>query len=425
MASYSKRYVFSYYHYYDSFHVKADFLTALRYVLTHIQLPSSQFQEFLLVIKDNTALELEDSPFLHPFAAKLKEFDFFRRLLGEDNGSYPELEKYKFIMAQLQTDIENNQPFVPDNDADSAAALKSRLSSLGRICLSEFCNQEDSYLALVKMWMNSIGAEAKWQRLFLEPVLRAYALGKIEVEGVIHKTWQNLWDSDIQPVLDKFPFDMKADAIVDPEWLEVVIHPGGSFWKGFESLIAPLCVKRGQVWEEKTSSMGALLLPQNMLKTVNSMEYLKTALWDGKGLPRPLVFSVKPQLLPKKRIDETVAVLSFLHSGKSSVFGFNQQPAWSRLEIAWWDRQTAAVGLEFAKPFDKRKTYRKITIPSSSWSFHRLLRKAQLFEDQTAVWELKASSGQEPLAVQFSIKPDPWGLFFAAPPAPRISYKQP
>ena len=62
--AYGDHYVSAYRSYYSQFRLSADSLGGLRYLLKQLQLPSSPFQDFLLSIKENTVLDVGDSPFL-------------------------------------------------------------------------------------------------------------------------------------------------------------------------------------------------------------------------------------------------------------------------------------------------------------------------------------------------------------------------
>lgn len=421
VKAYAKRYIYEYRHYYNAFGITAEFPGALQYVLNQIQMPSSQFQEVLFKIKENTSIEIEDNSFLRPFKLKLREFDFFSRLLREDKGAYPEFEKYIFILADMQSEIEANKPYTPENEEDESNALKTRLSPLGRICLSVFRNEENSYLTMINMWLNSMGTPPEWQRLFLAPVLEAYSLGQAEVEGLVAKVWKKVWDTEIRPSLAMFPFDMRAETTIEPAWLNANLHPQGKFWKIFNSLAAPVCQKKENTWQPRESSRGTMALPENMLKNVNEMEYLKGLLWDEKEAPKPLKFKIKPHMLPLTDTDGAMPVLSFLHSGKASVFGFNQQAAWTDFDLEWWNRHASSVGIELAKPDLPQKAYRRISVQKSDWSFYRILRKAGAVDEQAVEWVLADSKNKTlPVPVQFSIKPDPWKVF-----RPEKAFKDP
>lgn len=414
VKAYASDYVAAWRNFYEEFGVQATSLAALRYTLTQIQLPHSQFQDFLVTVNENVTLEIGDTPYLRPFANRLRTFDSIRHLMKEDKGTFPELEKYKLIIGQLQTDIESTEPYAPDNGADPATFLKSRLSPLGRIALSIFRNEENSYLNLVGMWLKSAGIQARFHRLFLDPVYSAYGVGNAEVASVIEMEWAALVESTIGQMINKFPFYMQSDQSVSPAWLQSHIHMEGAFWNRFNQMIAPVCLKKNDTWVARSSPLGKISLPDDMLAAVNAVAGLTRTLWDAQGEPRQLTYSIKPGLLPAIQSQDAVVLLSYLKSGASTIYGFNQQPAWQDLTSEWWHHQAAAIGVEYTQRGETKKAYQTISIPETEWSLHRLLCKAEVAQKEKHQWrfsKLKASSASAD--VVFFIKPNPWALFNA------------
>ncbi len=410
VKAYTKRYVFGFKNLYDAFHVEAEFPGALRYVLREIQQPASQFQEFLLIMEENTALEIEEDPFLRPFALGLREFASFRRLMREEKGVYPELEKYKTIMGLMLKDLEADGEPPEEKEGDPAAALKRRLGPLGRMSLAIHRNEEDSYLRMIRMWLDNIGITYQWERLFLEPVHQAHAIGIKEVETFVKEVWRRLDRQVLVPVSTRFPFDMNGEDPAEPEWLKGLIHTEGVFWRTFNDFIAPLVRRTDEGWRVISSPLSTIDLPGGLVKGVGRIESLTGALWDEKGEPKPIRLEVKPALLPSVDRDGAAVVLGFLKSGTASAFAFNQQPTWEPFPLEWWKRQTAAVGVEFAASGSSLRAHRVITVGESYWSFHRLMRKAKSIDKKGMVWEIadRDDASARPFVVRFRIRPDPW-----------------
>ena len=110
VQAYARRYHAEWRDYYWDFDVQAQSLEELRFVLNQMQLPSSAFQDFLMTIKENTVLELGDNTYFTPFESSLRTFDFIGRLMQERKDEVPELENYRAILAQMQGDLESNEP---------------------------------------------------------------------------------------------------------------------------------------------------------------------------------------------------------------------------------------------------------------------------------------------------------------------------
>jgi hypothetical protein len=414
VKSYAEDYVSEYQNYYHQFEIKSSSAGGLNYVLTQMQLPSSPFQEFLISIKENTDLNLEANPYFQTFAAKLHTFDFIQRLMLERKGLYPELEKYKAILGQMQEDLKGDKPFVPKNAMDDSNELKRQLSPLGRMSLAIFRNEDDSYLNLIEMWLKNVDISPEWQEIFRAPVRDAYLQGLTEVQAMVDKVSKQLWVSDVQTVINKFPFNTEAANEVTLAEMESLVHPHGEFWKTFQKYLAPVCLKTGDTWTARQAASGSLHMPQNMLEMVNELTRIGKTFWDENGAPKPIKFTIKPFVLPQSELGGPIMVLSYLKSGKSAVFGFNQQPAWHEFEFEWWKEPNAMVGVEYITSINSRKNYRAITAPESCWSFYQLLRMGETLNENVAGWRMKeafANGSADLLTIKFAMKTDPWALF--------------
>lgn len=377
VEAYGRRYAEAYENYYMDFDIEAKSLGALRYVLTQMTLPSSQFMDVLLSVRDNTLVDSGKNEYLQSIALRLREFEFFQRLLEEQKGSFPELDKYKALLEQMQIDIQNRKPVMDDDKEEMFKDFKNRLTPLGRISFAIFRDEPDSYLNLIKLWLKSVGISSQWQDVFLAPVYQAYFLGMQEIEVGIAKIWADILQTDINPLYNKFPFDISSNKDISIEELKQATHPHGHFWKTFNALLTPFCIEKGGLWRERTNLLGAPNLPENMPQTVTAVARLSENLWDNKGDELPLKFMVKPIPLPQAVINEPIAILSYLHAGGSSIFGFNQQPSWKEFKFQWQTASSAAVVIEFATKDATTRFQNAVKISRTGWSFFRLLQKAE------------------------------------------------
>lgn len=410
--AYADRYVAAYRAYYSQFRLAADTLGGLKYLLKQIQLPSSPLQDFLGAMKENTVLDMGDNPLLRQFAKKLGTFEFIRRLMTEKDSTFPEFDKYKAMLKQMDDELESNDPFAVTNKADDANELKRILSPVGRISLGIQRGEPESYSNLVRRWLKSVGIDSEWQQLFLDPVAIAFALGRNDVETSVDKIWSDLSETYVKPLFSKFPFNRESEVEIPPTDLERIAHPQGAFWKTFKDYLAPVCSENAGFWTERISPLGVFRIPDGMLKSVNQMSRLATVLWNSKGAAQPIVLQIKPLKLPPRTEHAPLAILSYLRCEKSSVFAFNQQPAWQKIEVEWWKAQTSAVGVEFEAFQDAGKSYREITIPERYWSFYLLLGKAAIVEKSLLFWRVSgpAPHSQE-VRVGFTMQSDPWAVF--------------
>ena len=424
--AYGSKYAQAYRDYYMDFDIEVKSLGALRYILTQLSLPASQFMEILLTVKDNTFIEPCENEYLNAIALNLKEFEFFQRLLAEKKGAYPELEKYKALLELMEMDIDRKvEP--KDKGDTSFIKFRNRLSPLGKISFAIFRNEQGSYMNMVKLWLKSVGIPNNWEDIFLAPVCQAYFLGVKDIEFEINKTWTDLLQADIYPLYNKFPFQRISKNDVSCEDLRKASHPYGHFWKTYNNLLAPVCIKEDGIQKEISYFLGVPKLPAEMLPTVNAIELLSTSLWDKEGEEQPIEFMIKPVMLPSSDVNKSIAILSYIHAGETSIFGFNQQPAWKKFEIQWNSKSSASVGVELSNKDASKKTQYSVSVPKSPWSFYRLLQKTENFSNSDSyesdnkpvmlTWPISVCKTAEnkTLNVKFAIKGDPW-RFFKLPP---------
>jgi len=410
--TYAKKYESAYREYYQQFNIKAQNMEELQYVLTQLQLPSSPFQRFLEVIKENTIFEPDDNPFFEPIPRRLKTFAFTKRVMQGGEEEPPEFSKYTALIAQMKEALLSDKPFEPGKEPQAADELKSNASPLGRLFISVYLEEENSYYHLVSKWMQSVGIDPVWQFPFMDPVYQAYLLGLKEIESIIVKEWSGLEDRYVLPVLTRYPFNEKSESEAKPEDLVALLSPEGEFRAGFNRFVLPLCMTGGDMLEVRDFPMGSIKLPGNALQTAQTVTQLTKLFYDGQGKPKALTTDVKPLLAQPAEQQGTVVILTHLQSGKSSVFGFYQQPAWQKLSFEWWKYQQSSVGVELATRKHNRKKSHHLTIPKSSWSFLRLIKMAEPVDDNAFMWKIDSPEMETgTLDVVFAIKNNPWNYF--------------
>lgn len=418
LRTYADRYVTAYTHYFRQFQVHIDSPWALKYVLDQLQQPNSPLLQVLVQIKTNTAPDLSGSTALKPFAERLQAFRFIQRLMQEQNGAYPEFAKYQLLMLQMQTDLESQEPYAPKK-SDEAAGLKKALSPMGRLAWNMMLNDDAAYTRLTKAWLQNAGITDFWQQPFLAPALKVGEFGAGEIKLSIDGIWNDLWNSNVQPLLAKFPFAPAAgrEQEVSVNELTGILHPKqGLFWTGFRDYLAPLCRYANGAWGQRNELIGTLSLPDGMLQRLNAAQGFSATLWDDQGAPKPLPIAAKEQPLPafnRTQMPEAPLVsLGYLRAGGASVLAFNQQPAWQKFPLAWWQPQPAAAGLEFRADGDAVRTYADMSVAEGTWNFFRLLQKGQATANNRYAWALSHPDyPQQKLSLEYVFQADPWSLF--------------
>jgi hypothetical protein len=416
---YSDNYVNAYLNYFKQFQLRINSVWSLNYILEQIQQPNSPLLQTLVQIKTNTALNLSESSNFKPFAEKLVGFRFIQRMMAEKDGVYPEFQKYQTIMSQMQSDLNSHEPYLPKKSDGDAAYIKGVITPFGRAAWGMLLNEDGSYSKLVKNWLQNAGIPNNWQQPFLAPVQKVAELGTAEIKHTIDGLWLDIWNSNVAPLLGKFPFlpDAGADKELVPADLIKAFHPKqGIFWFTFQRYIAPLCSFSNGVWVKKHEVSDSLALPETTLDRLNAVQKFTSSLWDEQGAPKPLQLSVKSGILPifdSNRIPNAPLVsLSYLREGGVSILGFNQQPAWQNLSLQWWTSQPAEVGMEFHKGEGSIKAYNSISVINSHWNFFRLLQQGKSMENNRYQWSVSHPDlPQQPLTLEFTFQSAPWAVF--------------
>jgi hypothetical protein len=417
---YTNMYIDGYANYARQFQVRITSAWALNYVLDQIQQPNAPLLQTLVQIKNNTALKLTDSPYFQPFSQRLALFNFVQHVMQEKDGVYPELQKYQAIMAQLQTELNSHEPYLPKKSDGDAAALKGAITPLGRVAWGMLVNEDGTYTTLVKSWLQNAGIPNHLQQPFLAPVQKVAELGAAEIKQTINGIWADIWDSNVTPLLDKFPFAPTAerDKELTAEELTKIFHPKqGAFWSTVQQYLAPLCKFNNGVWVKRQELSGSsLALATSTLERLNAAQQLTSSLWDAQGNPKPLQIAVKPGLLPvfdaARLPNAPLVALTYLRNGGVSTLGFNQQQTWQKFPLEWWLPQLAEVGMEFRKDGNPTQAYVSTTVTDSQWNFFRLIQQSKSAGNHHYQWSLAHPEfPQQPLNLGFAFKAAPWAVF--------------
>ncbi len=416
--AFAENYVAEYNKYYAQFRMKADSIGEVRFIIKQILLPMSQFQTFMMILKNNLDLDYGDNPYFNPIMLNLGSMGFIKIIMADQKGFFPELENYKAILRMMLEDLESGMGEMSGKEMAEKTVdtngLAELLSSSGRIALSIFREDRESYLKLLQKWEKSVGVPEHLGYTFIEPIYQLYQLALPELSVQIEAIWKNLKSNYIAPHADMFPFNENASKSADPVAIINLLKPDGEFWKNYDMYIAPVCKKNKGVWVERDYAMGSVSLPDDMLDNVNALKALAKLMIDEKGQPIPLVTEIKADALPQIEKNAYIVILTYLQSGTSSVLGFNQKPSWKQFKINWWEETQSSIGVEFSDgEKNEFKIYRNTTVPNSFWSFYRLLKKGNFNNrDNSWVWAVDSPNKIKwKRSVKFYIKENPFLLF--------------
>jgi len=427
---YGQLYANAYRKYYVQFDIKINSMGALRFTLNQMFLPTSGFITFLQTISTNTQIDPGKNEYMQLIVSRLREFDFTGRLMDEKKGTFPELDKYRALLDQMQSDIQHDPPMKKGRE-DSKGGLRAQLTPLGKVALAINRGEPDSYLNLTRDWMDSVGIPKQWRDLFLAPIWTTHYLGMREVETQLGSMWTELFDSNIRPLSRKFPFYALSEEDATAEEVINATHPNGRFWQSFKKTFADYCVEGGGKWTCRQGPYGFPKLPANMASIVNSVANITKLLWDKDGKERPFQFAVNVKPLPPMLPREPVVTLSYFTVGQSSILNFNQQITRGTLKHDWQNPCRAAVGMEFLVPGDKTKYKSVIEISGTDWCFYKLLKRSEEFkaagkppvsgngngkssrEIVEQKWVIDPSSNRimsRPIELKLQFKGDPWKM---------------
>ncbi|HEX2572914.1 MAG TPA: type VI secretion protein IcmF/TssM N-terminal domain-containing protein [Polyangia bacterium] len=421
--------------YYGSFTFDARSVDALRQGLSSLRAPSSWMVSFLKTVADNAAPMLGTSTYVEPLQDELGTFQPLVTLLQPSKGSYPQLDPYLALVGMLDAALGGTLPEGSAASPQGGLPLAAELQPVGQVALDMLLGTKASLLAAVQQWAAGAGLDQGLSRPFLLPFQRAYELGLGNIESTVASDWQSL-QPQVTAALGRFPFRRTATDTLSPAEFESLFGPQGRFWQFFTRSVAPLCIQRDGLWVMRSAPYRAPQLPAGLLDLANALSRTRSALWDDKGMPKPLIYNVKPLPLPTIPADGTqAATLAYLRvgagDGATTVYSFNQTPAWQPLQVSWDQLEAASVGLQLS-PIGRggkgqvgQSQYPALEVNDAAWNFHRLLTRGKLSSQLVASWTLSpdaasGAAGGQAQTVLFTFDSDPWTPFqVSAPASPR------
>jgi hypothetical protein len=427
VEQYAEAYANAWTRFYESFKVKVTSRGGLLIVLRQMRLSDSQFNEFLQTVFENTALETTGADALRPLGDALEAFQFLNRLQATGEAGEVELQNYRAILNQIQTDLEggggedgDGEDEEEEDEEGGAGGEPSEfmrsLTPLGRLAVRVLHNDRDSYVRLVEEWLDNVGIEGSWAEPFRTPVEQMYVLGREDLNGAIATYWNEQVRPEFARIASKFPFNRPSSTDLTPSKLEEVLHPlNGSFWERFEAMIGPVCKRKGHTWKPVIGPRGGLRMPAGMLDMVNHLMQVRKALWDSDGNPKALVLYVYPHPLPSGPSGDPAGTLSFIRTGEAIVFGFNQKRAWQRFQWEWWQGYPCQVAMQIGEPGMDDAGFRSLSVPETWWGLFKIIRAGQARLGNTYSWSLfEGGDRTDAPRVRFSFREDPWELFDVA-----------
>lgn len=333
---------------------------------------------------------------------------------GEGEGAT--LSAYRAAVTKLIEELDgvkkDSVPATTGGAAEGSSALAAMLSPLGKSALAMHEDQGDSSLRRAEQFLDRAGIAGPLRRPFLAPFQSVHQSGSAEIERVLAKHWQGMMSRLIVPLFDRFPFNRSAEREIAPAELDVLSEKKGPIFAELRSLFATALKESGGVYSARSSTMGTIQLPKDLLVTANKLARLSRALFGPDGNRQPLQLSIRgqpgPQTIDGRQIQPTLA---FLQVGKAAAYGFNQQTTAMTLSVEWWAQGAAVVGVESVAEKSGRKHTQTLEVADSAWSLFRLLQRSTLESTGVSTWRINGDGPEETKSIRFVLTPDPWELF--------------
>ncbi len=465
LSTYARRYCKSLLDYHLAYRLSGYSPSALHEELLDLVKPGSPFVSRLRTVVENATLTGLDEPYLRPLADCIAEFRPLAELLvrsGEmgakdlppkpdkaeaivkpdgkvdgksdkkasdakdasegraaaptGDGEGATLGAYRAAVTKLIEELDGVRkgPVAPpaSGDGDRSAALLHMLSPIGKSALAMHEDQGESSLRRAEQFLDRAGISDPIRRPFLAPFKAVHHTGSAEIERVLAKHWEGMRSRLIAPLFDRFPFNRSADREIAPAELDVLSERKGPIFAELRSLYGTALQESGGVYSARSSSMGAIQLPKDLLVTANKLARLSRALFGPDGNRQPLLLSIRgqpgPQTIDDRQIQPTLA---FLQVGKAAAYGFNQQTTAISLSVEWWAQGASVVGVESVAEKSGRKHTQTLEVADSSWSLFRLLQRSTLESTGVSTWRINGDGPEETKSIRFVLTPDPWELF--------------
>lgn len=296
--------------------------------------------------------------------------------------------------------------------SERSTVLLNMLSPLGKSALAMHEDQGESSLRRAEQFLDRAGISGPLRRPFLAPFQAVHQTGSAEIERVLAKHWQGMMSRLITPLFERFPFNRSAEREIAPADLDVLSERKGPIFAELRSLYGTALQESGGVYTGRSSSMGTIQLPKDLLVTVNKLARLSRALFGPDGNRQPLQLSIRgqpgPQTIDDRQIQPTLA---FLQVGKAAAYGFNQQTTAISLPVEWWAQGASVVGVESVAEKSGRKHTQTLEVSDSAWSLFRLLQRSTLESTGVSTWRINGDGPEETKSIRFVLTPDPWELF--------------
>lgn len=401
VISYMKSYQNCYTKFYDSCSIQKIGIETLKSVFYELAQQSSSFHDFLQFVQHNTSA-FSDPVMTLKSMNELNEFQFLNNILTQTDNQAP-IREYQNVLAQILQDLE--APPSRRMDTEFHAALTPYLTPAAIASSNMLQNNSRSYKNLVAQTLSNIGVPDKFQSVFQKPVDQLYKIGLSDLKKSIEQAWSMQFQSKIETVLSKFPFNMKSSEIASVEEVNETFNPRGDFYKSLNQVMSTCCKLNDGVW--RPLDPQNMQLTESIYRLINHAQSVSDLLWDKDGYQQPITIKIKSVPFMHTADENPIVVLSYLVVGDQSIRNLNQTPLWQPIKIEWWKDATCAIGIELMNKYTNSTSYKAVTKLNSKWGFFELLKDARSQNSNTVTWNLSDTDDSNKYTVSLDFENNP------------------
>jgi hypothetical protein len=425
LSRYGENYANAYWNFFSSLNLRILSREQLIMYLREVQRPGSAFTQNLVRIKENVILNIPEGPNYQPFRERLDDFRFLQTMMQEDKGTYPQLQRYMTIIADLSDKLAGNTKPKPsvaggEKPETTSSGMRNLLSPMGRVTYDLKLAGDDNNLVMAQSWLREMMVPDQWKRLFLAPILKLEEYGQTEINSAVASLWSKLWEQRVEPLLGLFPFDLTMGRPeATPDMIGEVLHPlTGTFWREFHNHFGGILdITEGRL-AIRQDFRDFVAIPAKTQYQMDAVQKFTNTLWNKEGKVEPIKLQVKAGLLPalpnrEENPDEPSAELIYLRSGSASVLGFNQRGDWQELSEEWWNKGNATAGIQFQRGSETIKLFASADVDGQSWALFRLINLATKDkQSRTFSWSVRLpQSPEKKYLCTYEFKNDPYQIF--------------
>ncbi len=373
--------------YFDACDIKNGSMDSLKIVLEDLTHASSSFLDFLKFVQYQTGAFSEPVITLRNMR-ELNQFEFLNYILTQNEGVAPFAE-YQKIMEQIVRDLDADLTM---EDPEFHFVLKPYLTNTAKISSNILQNNSKSYVNKTKECLNSLGVPENHQLVFQKPILQLYKMGLGDLKRGVEQVWIMRFQSPIESVLSKFPFNPNGLEIASFDEIDKTLNPKGEFYRTVNDVMSTCLKKNDGTWRPLDAQN--IQLSDSIYTTLNRIEGISTLLWDKEGNPQSINLSIKSVPFVQSPQENPVVVLSYLVLGDQYIRNLNQTPSWQNIKVDWWKGDSCTIGIELMNKYTNSKTYKSIQKSNSQWNFFELLREARGDDGNILTWKLASDNGE-------------------------------